>query len=62
MEHIGADNAAPLVGNFVPRSGSVATAVMRVLVVSAFCSAVIIEMTDFLDEFRPACLIYSAAR
>jgi hypothetical protein len=39
-------------GSFVPQSGSVAAAVMRVFVVSAFCSAVIIEMTDFLDESR----------
>ena len=39
-------------GRLVPRSGSVAAAVMRVFVVSAFCSAVIIVMTDFLDESR----------
>src|SRR5829696_2703524 len=37
-------------GSLVPRSGSVAAAVMRVFVVSVFCSAVIIVMTDFLDE------------
>jgi hypothetical protein len=39
-------------GSLIPRSGSVAAAVMRVFVVSAFCSAVIIEMTDFVDESR----------
>ena len=49
-------------GSPVPRSGSVAAAVMRVFVVSAFCSAVIIVMTDFLDESRRPSALFDLLR
>jgi hypothetical protein len=40
----------------LPRSGSVSSAVLRVFLVSTFCSLAVIAMTDFLDEQpeRPA--------
>ena len=36
----------------LPRSGSVSSAVLRVFLVSTFCSLALMVMTDFLDEQR----------